>query len=150
MNVSQYCCAGLNFGYYYDKSPIIAYDGEPQPSYTMGSFTPSTGPGRRLPHVWLKDGRSLYDLLGPDYTLVRLDPELDVSGLEKAAKEARFPLAIADPHLADKASSYGHRLLLVRPDQHIAWRGNVIPKEAGSLIARLRGEPSLQTVELVK
>ena len=59
INVQQYCCGGLNFGYYYDASPIIAYDGESAPGYTMGDFTPSTVPGCRTPHVWLRDGRSL-------------------------------------------------------------------------------------------
>ena len=64
LNVNQYCCGGLNFGYFYDASPIIAYDGEPAPGYTMANFTPSTVPGCRVPHLWLRDGRSLYDALG--------------------------------------------------------------------------------------
>src|SRR5207244_9658550 len=59
LNVQQYCCAGLNFGYYYDRSPIIAHDGEAPPPYSMGSFTASTVPGARVPHLWLSDGRSL-------------------------------------------------------------------------------------------
>lgn len=67
LNVQQYCCAGLNFGYFYDRSPIIAYDGEPHPAYTMSSFTASTVPGCRTPHFMLPDGRSLYDAMGQDY-----------------------------------------------------------------------------------
>ncbi|MDB5461354.1 MAG: monooxygenase, partial [Caulobacteraceae bacterium] len=54
LNVQQYCCAGLNFGYFYDGSPIVAYDGERAPGYTMGAFTPSTAPGARTPHFWLE------------------------------------------------------------------------------------------------
>jgi choline dehydrogenase-like flavoprotein len=42
INVQQYACAGLNFGTYYDRSPIIAYDGAEQPAYTMNSYKPST------------------------------------------------------------------------------------------------------------
>ncbi|MEA2956041.1 MAG: hypothetical protein QOJ58_1541, partial [Alphaproteobacteria bacterium] len=42
INVQQYACAGLNFGTYYDRSPIIAYDGAGHPAYTMDSYTPST------------------------------------------------------------------------------------------------------------
>src|SRR5674476_326942 len=61
LNVQQYCCAGLNFGYFYDASPIVAYDGAAPPVYSMGEFTPSTVPGCRAPHLWLADGRSLYD-----------------------------------------------------------------------------------------
>ena len=85
LNVQQYCAAGLNFGYYYDDSPIIAYDGAPHPPYSMGDFTPSTVPGCRTPHLWLGDGRSLYDALGPEYTLLRFDPTVAVDGLLAAA-----------------------------------------------------------------
>ena len=61
----QFCCGGLNFGYFYDRSPIIPYDGETAPPYTMDQFTPSTVPGCRTPHIWLADGQSLYDAMGP-------------------------------------------------------------------------------------
>ena len=81
LNVQQYCCGGLNFGYYYDNSPIIAYDGEKQPAYSMADFTPSTVPGCRTPHIRLADGTSLYDAMGPEYTLLRRDP----SGRGRAA-----------------------------------------------------------------
>ena len=65
------CCGGLNFGYFYEGSPIIAYDGEAAPPYTMAEFAQSTVPGCRTPHLWLSDGRSFYDALGPDFTLLR-------------------------------------------------------------------------------
>ena len=55
LDVQQQCCGGLNFGYFYARSPIIAYDGEPHPAYTMYDFTPSTVPGCRAPHLWLKE-----------------------------------------------------------------------------------------------
>ncbi|HEY0441501.1 MAG TPA: FAD-dependent oxidoreductase, partial [Xanthobacteraceae bacterium] len=76
LNVKQYCCGGLNFGTFYDRSPLIAYDGEAPPAYSMDQFTPSTVPGCRTPHIWLDDGRSLYDAMGPDYTLLRFDPRV--------------------------------------------------------------------------
>src|SRR6185436_18394696 len=79
LNVQQFCCAGLNFGYYYDRSPIIVSDDEPPPAYTMGDFAESSVPGCRLPHCWLADGRSLFDALGPCYTLLRRDAGVDVS-----------------------------------------------------------------------
>ena len=79
INVQQYACAGLNFGSYYDRSPIIAYDGAEHPAYTMNSYTPSTVPGCRTPHLWCEDGRSLYDAMGPEFTLLRFDPAIDVS-----------------------------------------------------------------------
>ncbi len=96
LNVQQFCCAGLNFGYYYEGSPIIASDGEAPPAYTMGSFTASTVPGCRAPHFWLADGRSLYDAFGQGYTLLRFDAAVDVAPLLAAAQERRMPMTLVD------------------------------------------------------
>src|SRR5690606_25610141 len=75
LNVQQFCAGGLNFGYFYDNSPLIAYDDEAAPPYTMGGFTSSTVPGCRAPHFWLASGRSVYDAFGADYTLLRLNTD---------------------------------------------------------------------------
>jgi hypothetical protein len=139
LNVQQYCCAGLNFGYYYDASPIIAYDGETPPAYSMGSFTPSTVPGARAPHLFLRDGRSLYDAFGPSYTLLRLDPALEVRRLRSAAAERRIPLTLLDIAPDEASGAYAEKLVLVRPDQHIAWRGQAAPENPERLLARLTG-----------
>lgn len=139
LNVQQYCCAGLNFGYYYDASPIIAYDGETPPPYTMGSFTPSTVPGARAPHLFLRDGRSLYDALGPGYTLLRFDRTIDVAPLLAAAERRRVPLASVDIAADEAGNAYAEKLVLVRPDQHIAWRAMVEPDDCDALIARITG-----------
>src|SRR3954447_9825180 len=96
LNVQQYCCGGLNFGYFYDASPIIAYDGAEQPAYTMADFTPSTVPGCRVPFSSLPDGRPVYDAFGPGYTLLRLEPEIAIAPLLAAMREAEVPLNIVD------------------------------------------------------
>ncbi|HEX3862312.1 MAG TPA: FAD-dependent oxidoreductase [Stellaceae bacterium] len=139
LNVRQYCCGGLNFGYFYEGSSIIAYDGEAAPSYSMDEFTPSTVPGCRTPHLWLRDGRSLYDALGPDYTLLRCDPRVDITGLAAAAAHRRLPLAVLDIDAADAPTLYDRKLVLSRPDQHVAWRGDAQPADPLALIDRLRG-----------
>lgn len=139
LNVQQYAAAGLNFGYYYDNSPIICYDGEPHPSYTMGTFTPSTVPGCRLPHFWLEDGRSLYDALGPEYTLLRFDPSVKVDALMSAARERGVPLQALSVAPDDTVDAYTTKLVLARPDQHVAWRGNEQPADPGCLIDHVRG-----------
>lgn len=139
LNVPQYCCGGLNFGYFYDRSPIIAYDGGPHPSYTISEFTPSSVPGCRAPHLWLDDHRSLYDALGPDYSLLRFDSTVCVSGLAEAAKQRRVPLAVLDIEAPDARMLYGHNLVLVRPDQHVAWRGNAEPTAPMQVIDLVRG-----------
>ena len=139
LNVQQYCCGGLNFGYFYDRSPIIAYDGEPHPGYTMAEFAESTVPGCRTPHLWLPGGRSLYDAAGLGFMLLRFDPRIDVSALVSAAASRRVPLAVLDISPAQRPAVYREALVLSRPDLHIAWRGNAAPRDAPGLIDRLRG-----------
>jgi hypothetical protein len=139
LDVEQQCCGGLNFGYYYDRSPIIAYDGEQAPTYTMGTFKSTTVPGCRVPHVWLEGRRSLYDAMGPDYTLLRLDPKVHVGGIVNAATQRHLPLAVLDVRSPEVSEFYHHKLVLVRPDQHVAWRGNAEPIDALNLIDLVRG-----------
>ena len=139
LNVQQYCCAGLNFGYFYDSSPLIAYDGQVAPDYAMHTFTASTVPGCRTPHVWLSDGRSLYDALGDDYALLRLDNTIDTTPLQRAAQARGMPLRVVDVSGPDVKDMYAERLVLSRPDQHVAWRGNALPDDPGRLLDMLRG-----------
>lgn len=139
LNVKQYCCGGLNFGYYYDASPVIAYDGEPAPAYTMDTFTPSTVPGCRTPHLWLDDGRSLYDAMGTGFTLLRMDTGLDVTALEVAARKRGVPFRVLDVMSSEAPTLYPQKLVLSRPDQHVAWRGDELPSDPGALIDLVRG-----------
>jgi 2-polyprenyl-6-methoxyphenol hydroxylase-like FAD-dependent oxidoreductase len=134
LNVQQYCCAGLNFGYFYDASHLIAYDGEAQPGYTMYQFTPSTVPGCRTPHVWLADGRSLYDAMGHDYALLRSDPTLDVGPLLQEAQARGIPMRLVDITGEAARGIYKEALVLSRPDQHVAWRGQRLPDHIDALL----------------
>jgi 2-polyprenyl-6-methoxyphenol hydroxylase-like FAD-dependent oxidoreductase len=138
-NVGQFCCGGLNFGYFYKDSPIIGYDGEEAPGYTIYDFVQSTVPGCRTPHVWLRDGRSLYDALGPEFTLLRFDPAVEVDALMGAAAQRGVPMDVLDVDAEEAASLYRTKLLLSRPDQHVAWRGDKQPKDSIGLIDRVRG-----------
>ena len=142
INVQQYACAGLNFGSYYDRSPIIAYDGAEHPAYTMSSYTPSTVPGCRTPHLWCGDGRSLYDAMGPEFTLLRFDPAIDVAPLEAAARTRGMPLKLLDMQRQMAAIFYGDGLVLSRPDQHVAWRGDTLPTNTLALVDHVRGAAS--------
>ena len=137
LHTPQFCCGGLNFGSFYDRSPIIAYDGETAPPYSMDGFTPSTVPGCRTPHIWLDDGRSLYDAMGPDYTLLRFDPSVSVDDVRNAAAAQYVPLTVLD---VAPQPPYREKLVLSRPDQHVAWRGDAAPKDAAALIDRIRGK----------
>jgi 2-polyprenyl-6-methoxyphenol hydroxylase-like FAD-dependent oxidoreductase len=140
LNVQQFCCGGLNFGYYYTDSPLIVDDGEAPPPYTMADFTPSTVPGCRVPHFFLADGRSLYDALGPGYTLLRLDGRADPSAVLAAARLRGVPMTLVDPQAREGLpEAYRHALVLCRGDQHVVWRGDRVPAEPARLIERLRG-----------
>lgn len=143
LNVQQFCCAGLNFGYFYAGSPIIAHESEAPPAYSMGGFTPSTVPGCRAPHFWLADGRSLYDAFGPGYTLLRFDAgadvKADVSALVAAAQVRNMPLAVLDVQATHIPKACLHKLVLCRADQHAVWRGDQLPRELARLVALLCG-----------
>lgn len=139
LHVQQFACAGLNYGYFYDRSPIIAYDEEQAPSYSMHEYTPSSVPGCRLPHFWLRDGRSLYDAVGSDHALLRFNAQVDVSALISAATQVGMPLTLLDIHADERPEAYRHDLVLSRPDQHVAWRGSGPPDNASALVDLLRG-----------
>lgn len=142
LNVQQFCCAGLNFGYFYGPSTPIVPDGEEPPGYTMGSFTPSTVPGCRMPHFWLADGRSVFDAMGPGYTLLRRDERIDSGPLLRAAASRGVPMVQLDARPRDGwPPEYRHALVLVRADTHVVWRGDTVPADADALVQRLRGVP---------
>lgn len=154
LNVQQFCCAGLNYGYFYRGSPIIAPDDEAPPPYTMGGFTPSTVPGCRAPHFWLADGRSLYDAFGPGYTLLVTRRGVATDAFVDAAARAAMPLQVLDiAGEANRPDTYAHALLLCRPDQHVVWRGPAVPADVEGLVAMLRGarvqgsQAALQAIE---
>lgn len=141
LNVGQFCCGGLNFGYFYDDSPIIAYDGEKAPDYTLYDFSQSTVPGCRTPHLWLRNGRSLYDAVGPEFTLLRFDAAVATEALRTAAAHRGVPMVVLDLKAVGSQSLYPTKLVLSRPDQHVAWRGDELPDDCLALIDRVRGSP---------
>lgn len=134
INAPQMSPEGLNFGYYYTASPIIVEDGERAPDYDMGQFTPSTVPGCRLPHFYV-DGTSILDLLGPEYTLIRFDTSVSVEQITQTG----LPLAVVDAVMPNQPA-FRHKLLIVRADTHIAWRGDAFPEDVAALADRLRGK----------
>ena len=138
-NVQQYCCGGLNFGSYYDQSPLITYDSEAHPAYSMSDFTPSTVPGCRTPHFWLAAGKSLYDAMGANFALLRFDRSIDVSVLMFAMRDRGMSIRVVDIDPNDAPDCYTTNLVLSRPDQHVAWRGDAIPDDVEKIVDRLCG-----------
>lgn len=138
-NVGQFACLGLNFGTYYEASPITVYDGETAPAYDLSTYHPSTVPGCRTPHLWLADGTSLYDRMGDGYTLLRTDRGVDAAPLLEAAAARGVPLELLDLTQQEAAGLYDRKLVLSRPDQMVAWRGDAVPDDPLGLIDLVRG-----------
>jgi hypothetical protein len=121
----EFHALGLVLGYDYPDSPVVAPDGRPVPEPELTRYRPSAHAGARLPHAWLPDGRSLYDLLGDGFAVLRLGPTADAGPLLQAAGRRSVPLRLVDlAALPGLRARYGADLVLVRPDQHVAWRGD--------------------------
>jgi 2-polyprenyl-6-methoxyphenol hydroxylase-like FAD-dependent oxidoreductase len=135
---------GVQLGARYDGSTLVAEDGAP-PADSYTAYTPSGVPGGRAPHFFLDppgmpQRRSLYDLFGIGFTLLRLAPGAnDGSALATAAERRGVPLQIVDAFDDDGRELYGRDLALIRPDQHVAWRGNSLPADTDALLARITG-----------
>ena len=130
---------GLVLGYDYPDSPVVVPDGTARAEHQVTSYEPSATPGSRLPHVWLPDGTSIYDLLGEDFTLIRLGPTADADALSAAAARLGVPLRVLDlAHLPRLRTLYEADLVLVRPDQHVAWRDGEVDDPA-ALLRRVIG-----------
>jgi 2-polyprenyl-6-methoxyphenol hydroxylase-like FAD-dependent oxidoreductase len=115
---------GIQLGFSYRHSPAIVDDGSPELPDDPITYVPNAVSGSRLPHVWLDDGSSLYDRLGPEFTLIGLGSTQLATAWTAAAKAAGLPLSVLMlPEAAELKALAQCDWLLVRPDQVIAWRG---------------------------
>jgi hypothetical protein len=103
-------------------------------------FVASARPGARAPHVALKDGSSTLDLYGRGFVLARFGEEApEDRKLVEAATARGVPIRVEAVDHAEAAAIYETRLVLVRPDGHVAWRGNNAPSDPMAVIDRVRG-----------
>lgn len=133
---------GVGLGYRYEGSPIIVADGTPEPPDEVSTFVPTDRPGHRAPHAYLPDGRSTLDLFGDGFVLLRMgSAPLEADALVRAAEEAGVPLRVVDISDPQVIAAYSHRLVLVRPDAHVAWRSDASPgsAEGVAIIETVRG-----------
>ena len=131
---------GMQIGYRYDDSPICVPDGTPPVPDKPDTVVPSARPGARAPHVRLCDGRSILDLFGHGFVLLRFGAGApDGVALGEAAADRGVPLDIVTVDEAEAADLYERPLVLIRPDGHVAWRGDALPRDSGALIDRVRG-----------
>ncbi len=130
---AEFHSLGLVLGYTYAGSPVIQPSSPAGPATATAAtdaaalagdvtvYTPASEPGARLPHCWRPDGSSLYDALGTGFTLVGpvRAHQAAVARLATRARRERIPLALVEP---PPSYPWREEFLLVRPDQHIAWR----------------------------
>jgi len=137
----EFCNLGLILGYRYTNSPLIVEEAGEAPAETVTEYYPSAYPGRLAPHFRFDDGSSVYDHFGPGYTLLTEQDgdSADCAALREAARGAGVPLAIVHVSGTRFRELYGCGHALVRPDQHIAWRGQALPSDASALLDRVRG-----------
>lgn len=131
---------GIHLGYRYDDSPVIVPDGTPAPPDEVATYAPTTRPGSRAPHVWLADGRSTLDLFGRGFVLLKLgDAAPSTDAFAAAAARCGLPLEVIALDQPEIIAAYERRLVLVRPDGHVAWRGDVTPRDPGGVLDQVRG-----------
>ncbi|MFM9275595.1 FAD-dependent monooxygenase [Pseudarthrobacter sp. NKDBFgelt] len=141
---SEFDSLGLVLGYTYADSPAVVPDGSPVPAEDPIRYVPSATPGALLPHAWLQDSTSLYDRLDGGFTLLADGGALGgVRGehafaevLDAGARQG-IPVAVAEVGPAGDGTPlselWGAPAVLVRPDQHVAWRGSSAEAAAAAL-----------------
>jgi len=134
---------GAHLGYRYENSPVCWPDGTAAPPDDPRAYVPTARPGHRAPHAFLADGRSTLDLFGRGFALLGFGADAaEAAPLLEAARKRHLPLsftAIAEPHIA---ALYERRFVLVRPDGHVAWRGDRTPEDSLCVIDVVRGAAS--------
>lgn len=134
----EFFSLGVVLGYRYINTAIIVEDEVPTPWVKSIDYTPSAAPGCLAPHQWLEDGSSLYDHFGQGFTMLVLRPEalLEAEIAHEQALSLGIPFEIVEIDNAAVRQIYSASLALIRPDQHIAWRGEVVP---AGLMSRVSG-----------
>ncbi len=135
----EFDCPGLQLGVHYANSPIVWPDVHP-PADDPNRYVPTTTPGSRLPHLWLDLKLSTLDYVKGKFTLFVLGKNSsDANLIDAAARKRGVPLDIVHLNSSEVRDQYGYDLVLARPDQHIAWRGNGLTDVAENLLARVTG-----------
>jgi 2-polyprenyl-6-methoxyphenol hydroxylase-like FAD-dependent oxidoreductase len=143
----QFRSLGAQLGYRYTGSPIVVSDGTELPPLEYGDYHPSAVPGCRAPHVWLEDGSSLFDHFGSGFCLLKLDPDAESAPIQRAAAKVGLPLKVLELANSSIHAMYERSLVLIRPDQHVAWRGDAPPQDCDALVNVVRGAASTHASE---
>lgn len=125
----------------YEGSPVVC--GLPGAvSSSIGAHTYPARAGHHLTPQPLSSGKNAYDELGNGFTLIDLGADQAASQFEKAAEELGVPLKVVRDSAADGREKYAARVILVRPDQFVAWAGDEAPPH--NILRRVIGAGSTE------
>jgi 2-polyprenyl-6-methoxyphenol hydroxylase-like FAD-dependent oxidoreductase len=139
MSREEFASIGIQLGARYDDSPIVVSDGTTPPADNPAVYQPTACPGGRAPHLFFRDGSSLFDHFGTGFCLLHLHGDHNTEAIKDAARVRRIPLKALKVEMPEGRELYECDLALIRPDQHVAWRGSVLPGDCSELLARVTG-----------
>ncbi|MBV9812485.1 MAG: FAD-dependent monooxygenase, partial [Acetobacteraceae bacterium] len=120
----------------YEGSPIVCGTEGAHPS-AIGTHGFAARAGHHLAPATLDAGGDVFEKFGLDHTLLAFDA--DATPLERAAADLHVPLSVVRSRRADAAARYGAGLVLVRPDQFVAWCGETADGAHGVLARAVGG-----------
>ncbi|MGH8903457.1 MAG: FAD-dependent monooxygenase [Egibacteraceae bacterium] len=135
----EFDAPGIHFGFRYSSPIVVAEPAVPAAAANGGGWRQSAAPGSRAPHAWLRPGTSTLDLFGRGFVLLCFAESDRRQGVEQAFAERCIPLETTVCHDVRVAELYERLFVLVRPDGHVAWRGDALPSDAGWLADKVRG-----------
>ncbi len=124
---------------HYEGSPVvIGKPGAVSSVFAKHTFAAQTG--HHLAPQPLSDGRNVFEALGTGYTLLAFGaPEGAVAPFVASARDLDVPLSVVLDSYDGGREAYEARLVLVRPDQYIAWTGDEAPEDATAILSRVTG-----------
>ncbi|MFB9952985.1 FAD-dependent oxidoreductase [Rhizobium puerariae] len=137
---AEFNIPGITFGARYDHSPVICAESHRESADLPDAYQPTAAPGGRAPHIWLDGQTSLYDRFGFEWTLLRLgNPSNNGKNLIAACAAEKIDLTVVDLQVDALSELYEMPLVLIRPDQIVAWRGTDI-HDAATIVKTVLGK----------
>lgn len=130
---------GIELGYRYNDSPIVCHEDSPEPPWSPQEYTPTTWPGARPPGMLIQDGKPILDRFARSFTLMDFAGDGSADDLLEAAAAQGLPVSHIVLTDGNARQVWERDLVLLRPDHHVAWRGNRAPSDPIAVVRRVRG-----------
>ena len=130
----------IHFGLRYRSAVVVDDPGQPvDVAVPDAAWRPGGDPGRRAAHAWWDATTSTLDLFGRGFVLLRFGGAEGLPRFEAAFAGRGVPLSVHRSDDDELAKLYERAYVLVRPDGHVAWRGDELPDDPGALADTVRG-----------